>query len=70
VADKAWQSLGLTTRAGVGGIPCEVIHGQIGSSVGLSSSCTANALIRTFNGWKAAIAIYLPVRWTFLCLPA
>ena len=40
----------------MGGLPCEVVHCGVGGS-----SCFANAGLRWFRGWKASMAIYLPV---------
>ncbi|PPQ80833.1 hypothetical protein CVT25_001958 [Psilocybe cyanescens] len=60
-ATANWEKLGLKTRPGVGGMPCEVIHGQVGASLGLTGSCTANAGLRMFKGFTEALAIYLPV---------
>ncbi|KAG5335659.1 hypothetical protein C0989_000841 [Termitomyces sp. Mn162] len=62
VADAAWKTLGVKNRRGVGGIPCEIVHGSIGSSLGLEGSCMANSLIRGVMAFLEAIAIYLPVR--------
>lgn len=64
VADKVWRNLGVTSRPGVGGIPCEVLHRRVGSSLGLTENCTANAILRTFKGFTEALVIYLPV-----CVP-
>lgn len=61
LATAAWKKLGLKTRQGVGGIPCELLHREVGSSLGLTSSCTANASLRMFKGFTEALAIYLPV---------
>jgi len=61
-ATDTWRKLGLHTRPGVGGIPCELLHAEVGSSLGLTSSCTANAALRFLTGFKQALAIYLPVR--------
>ena len=61
IANEAWKKLGLFNRPGVGGIPCEILHGEVGSSLGLTSSCTANASLRVFKGFTEALAIYLPV---------
>ncbi|KAG5722505.1 hypothetical protein E4T56_gene2885 [Termitomyces sp. T112] len=60
VADAAWKTLGVKNRRGVGGIPCEIVHGSIGSSLGLEGSCMANSLIRGVMAFLEAIAIYLP----------
>ncbi|KAI0078876.1 hypothetical protein K474DRAFT_777373 [Panus rudis PR-1116 ss-1] len=54
-ADRVWEELGLTGRHGVGGLPCEIVHG------GLASSCTRNASIRGLQAFAEAVAIYLPV---------
>jgi hypothetical protein len=62
IADEAWKKLGVTNRPGVGGIPCELLHREVGSALGLESSCTANAGLRTLKGFMDALAIYLPVR--------
>ncbi|KAJ7783792.1 hypothetical protein DFH07DRAFT_997007 [Mycena maculata] len=62
-ADKVWKELGLTTRAGVGGLPCQIVHGGVGSSLGLQHSCTANSGLRGAKVLLEAIAIYLPVQF-------
>ncbi|PPQ64375.1 hypothetical protein CVT26_002082 [Gymnopilus dilepis] len=61
VANEAWKRLGVTSRPGVGGIPCEVLHRNVGSAFGLTGSCTANAALRTLTGFTEALIIYLPV---------
>ncbi|KAG5647996.1 hypothetical protein DXG03_007030 [Asterophora parasitica] len=63
VADAAWKTLGVKNRPGVGGLPCELVHGTVGSSVGLEGSCTANYSIRGTMAFLEAIAIYLPVHF-------
>lgn len=60
VANAAWRSLGVKNRAGVGGLPCELVHGGVGSTLGLESSCTANSSLRGLKAFVEAIAIYLP----------
>ncbi|KAI0778193.1 hypothetical protein BD413DRAFT_101826 [Trametes elegans] len=55
-ADKAWQTLGVTGRQGRGGMPCEIVHGDV-----TGGSCTANAAIRGAQAFAEAVAIYLPV---------
>ncbi|KZS92961.1 hypothetical protein SISNIDRAFT_549988 [Sistotremastrum niveocremeum HHB9708] len=55
-ATMTWKSLGLTSRNGLGGIPCEVVHGGVGGD-----SCLANSGIRGFNAFCKALLIYLPV---------
>ncbi|KAJ7225508.1 hypothetical protein GGX14DRAFT_639276 [Mycena pura] len=62
-ADEVWKQLGLTTRSGVGGVPCQVVHGRVGSNFGLEHSCTANATLRGIKAFLEAIAIYLPVQF-------
>lgn len=64
-ADKLWDLIGVKGRNGVGGIPCEVVHGGIGSSIipgGVGGSCFANVLARGSMGFFEALAIYAPVR--------
>ena len=60
VADAAWRSLEVKNRSGVGGLPCELVHGGVGSNLGLEGSCSANASLRGFTAFLEAIAIYLP----------
>lgn len=60
VADAAWKTLGVKTRPGVGGLPCELVHGGVGSNLGLENSCTANSSLRGLKAFVEAIAIYLP----------
>jgi len=52
----AWKVLGVTSRDGLGGIPCELVHGSV-----TGGSCTANASIRGLYAFAEALAIYLPV---------
>jgi len=63
IANEAWKKLGVTSRPGVGGIPCEILHARVGSSLGLQASCTANAALRLSKGFVDALAIYLPVHF-------
>ncbi|KAJ7092732.1 hypothetical protein C8R44DRAFT_646655 [Mycena epipterygia] len=62
-ADKVWKQIGLTTRPGVGGLPCEMVHGAVGSSLGLEHSCAANTGLRGIKVFWEAVAIYLPVQF-------
>lgn len=62
VANATWKELGLTGRSGVGGLPCDIVHGRVGSSLNLSNSCTTNVTLRSVTAFLEAIAIYLPVR--------
>ena len=59
-ADAVWSSLGVKNRLGVGGLPCELVHGGVGSNFGLDSSCAANSSLRGLKAFLEAIAIYLP----------
>jgi hypothetical protein len=62
-ATAMWKELGVRGRNGIGGIPCELVHGGNGAG----NSCIKNVVIRGSKAWLAAIAIYLPVRsWTSL----
>ncbi len=47
---------GLRGRGEMGGLPCEVVHCGVGGA-----SCFANAGLRWYRGWKASMAIYVPV---------
>ncbi|KAH9950338.1 hypothetical protein B0H21DRAFT_530055 [Amylocystis lapponica] len=55
-ADAAWKALGVPGRQGIGGIPCELVHGGV-----TGGSCTANAGIRGAQAFAEALALYLPV---------
>jgi len=55
-ADGVWCQLGVTSRLGRGGVPCELVHGDL-----MTSSCTANASIRWIQAFTKAFLIYLPV---------
>lgn len=55
-AADAWKTIGVPTRDGLGGIPCELVHGGV-----TGPSCTANAVIRGAHAFAEALAIYLPV---------
>jgi hypothetical protein len=61
VADSVWKALGVTSRPGVGGLPCEMIHAGVGGKMGLVQSCAANAGARFQKAFIEAAAIYLPV---------
>jgi hypothetical protein len=62
LANEAWQKLGVTSRADVGGLPCEMVHGDLGLRWGLGNGCTGNAAIRFALAFVEAMALYLPVR--------
>ena len=57
IANAVWKSIGVHSRPGVGGLPCEIVHGE----PGLQKSCTANAGIRALKAFLEALVIYLPV---------
>lgn len=67
IAQAAWEKLGVTSRPNVGGLPCELVHGGVGASLGLQHSCLANTGLRGAKAWMEAIAIYLPVRVAHKC---
>lgn len=56
-ATPIWRKLGVMSRDGIGGIPCELVHGGNGAG----SSCRKNISIRGQRAWLAALLIYLPV---------
>ncbi|KAF9453821.1 hypothetical protein P691DRAFT_755182 [Macrolepiota fuliginosa MF-IS2] len=62
-ADTLWKTLGVTSRPSVGGLPCELVHGEVGSSLGLSHSCLANTSLRGMKAFMEAIAIYIPAHF-------
>ena len=44
-ATKKWAELGVTNRSGIGGVPCEIVHGDVGKPFGIvGPSCTTNAV--------------------------
>ena len=55
-ANETWKALGVSSRPGRGGLPCEIVHGDV-----TGASCFANAAIRGAQAFAEAIAIYLPV---------
>lgn len=59
-----WKDLEVKGRDGLGGLPCEIVHGGVGRSLGLpDNSCTVNVAVRQRNAFLKALLIYLPVRW-------
>ncbi|KAF9015167.1 hypothetical protein BDQ17DRAFT_1340598 [Cyathus striatus] len=58
-----WKAISVNGRDGIGGMPCEVVHGGVGSNLQLSHSCTANMIIRGINAYIEALAIYIPVHF-------
>ncbi|KAF5314101.1 hypothetical protein D9611_006821 [Ephemerocybe angulata] len=61
IANETWKQIGVTSRPGVGGLPCEMVHGRVGKHLGLQSSCHANATLRFFRAFAQAFLIYGPV---------
>jgi hypothetical protein len=57
-ATTTWRRLGVQGRDGVGGLPCELVHGGIGGR-----SCTENTLSRATTAFAKAMAIYIPVHF-------
>ncbi|KAF8140263.1 hypothetical protein EV363DRAFT_1426683 [Boletus edulis] len=62
-ANDTWKQLGVEGRSGIGGMPCEIVHGGIGASFGLQNDCVANTAIRTAYVFAQALALYLPVHF-------
>ncbi|KAJ3575627.1 hypothetical protein NP233_g962 [Leucocoprinus birnbaumii] len=62
-ANDVWKTLGVTSRPGVGGLPCELVHANVGRSLGLSHSCVANSGLRGLGAFVEAIAIYIPAHF-------
>lgn len=61
LANEAWKQLGVDERSGIGGLPCELVHGGVGARLGLHNSCIANVAIRAMYAFAKALVIYLPV---------
>ncbi|KAF9270214.1 hypothetical protein L218DRAFT_849302 [Marasmius fiardii PR-910] len=57
---QIWKKLGVVGREGRGGLPCELVHGGEGKTLGLEASCLANAGVRGCKAFLEALAIYLP----------
>lgn len=62
-ANDIWNTLGVASRCGVGGLPCELVHGDVGKSLRLSHSCVANTGLRGIKAFIEAIAIYIPAHF-------
>ncbi|KAI6133060.1 hypothetical protein EDD16DRAFT_1734205 [Pisolithus croceorrhizus] len=60
-ANKAWMALGVSGRDGVGGLPCQLVHGRAAAWFGLDDGCVANAVFRAVYALIEAFTIYLPV---------
>lgn len=61
ISNAVWKSIGVQSRPGVGGLPCEIVHGNTGVSLGLQQSCAANTGLRALKAFLEALVIYLPV---------
>ena len=61
VANEAWKQLGVDGRNGIGGLPCELVHGGVGARFGLQGSCATNATIRIVYAFAQTLLLYLPV---------
>lgn len=60
-ATEAWRALGASGRGGVGGIPCEIVHGKMRGLGAVGGSCTRNVAVRTTYAFVEALALYTPV---------
>ncbi len=56
IANAVWNVLGVHGRGSVGGMPCEIVHGDV-----TGGSCTANFAIRGVHAFLEALALYVPV---------
>ncbi|KAL0951178.1 hypothetical protein HGRIS_007909 [Hohenbuehelia grisea] len=58
-----WKSLNVHNRNGVGGLPCELVHGGTVRAFGLDASCTVSVLVRGLQAFMKAIMIYIPAHF-------
>ncbi|TDL28440.1 integral membrane protein [Rickenella mellea] len=58
--NDVWRKLKIKGRSNVGGVPCEIVHGNIGNGL-VGGSCLGNAGVRGIYGFLQALAIYTPV---------
>jgi hypothetical protein len=70
IADAAWKKLGVRGRNGVGGLPCNLVHGGVNARLGLDDSCVANAAQRAVYAFLKALVIYLPVGLNVVRVPS
>ncbi|KAJ3535120.1 hypothetical protein NMY22_g6624 [Coprinellus aureogranulatus] len=63
IANNTWKELGVTSRPGVGGLPCDLVHCGVGRRFGLEANCHANAALRGIKAFGQALLIYLPVHF-------
>ncbi|EDR14989.1 uncharacterized protein LACBIDRAFT_300660 [Laccaria bicolor S238N-H82] len=68
IADSVWKTINVSNRTGVGGLPCELVHGTVGTNLGVSDSCTMNAGLRATKAFAESMAIYLPAHFLPLLL--
>lgn len=54
--DRIYRALGVKGRNGLGGLPCEIVHGGVDQH-----SCAANASRRGAKAFLKAVLIYTPV---------
>ncbi|KAE9408061.1 hypothetical protein BT96DRAFT_954052 [Gymnopus androsaceus JB14] len=62
-AENTWKALGVQGRQDLGGVPCELVHGGVGSGLSLAGSCTANSSIRGVKAFFEAVLVYLPAHF-------
>lgn len=60
-ASLVWKQLGIH-RHGVGGVPCEMVHGTMATNMGFGHDCYSNVAARFLTGFMQALPIYLSVR--------
>ncbi|EIM83307.1 uncharacterized protein STEHIDRAFT_141118 [Stereum hirsutum FP-91666 SS1] len=60
-ATEAWRALCVSGRNGVGGVPCEIVHGKMRGLGAVGGSCTRNVAVRTAYAFVEALALYTPV---------
>ncbi|KAL1670351.1 hypothetical protein GGG16DRAFT_83532, partial [Schizophyllum commune] len=63
-ANRVWNKIGVKGRSGIGGLPCELVHGD----VGVGDSCHGNAAVRLVHAFAAAVAMYIPVHFAPILL--
>lgn len=59
-ATAIWNQMGVH-RHGVGGVPCQMVHGTMATNMGLGTDCFSNAGARFLTGFMQALPIYLSV---------
>lgn len=61
--NQSWEALGVLNRHNVAGIPCEIVHGGVGSAIGMAGSCLSNSSLRGLKAFLKAFLIYLPAHF-------